>query len=274
MKNSLEINRKFQQIKTPAYPDVSVTNARLSSVTENTQPSVTTATTMDMDATSSPSDPTEVTTSSPPMMIKDNTTGTLYISKSDDQTQSNATSSSEETLNDSDDDAYIIPIKVILHAEHVHQSSDDNGTFLKFNYILMQTNDTSYHGHFESDEHADRLKLLRTENVTFSTTAEPDVDSMPTSSVSPTMPVMDVLVDENGEQYEQINERTVVNDEGVVVSQYNEIAWKRRNDQEMYTQLRLSDEEIVEADRAMSSESDQENDRHYSKILPWIHYYL
>lgn len=198
----------------------------------------------------------------------DNITGIFYISNADDQTQVFNISSAEET-NNADDDAYVIPIKVILHAEHVHQSPSDNETFLKFDYILMSTNDTSYHGHFESDEQAERLTLLNSENGQFNFTNDQD-DLSTTSSIAP----IDVLVDENGEQYEQLNERTILNDDGVMVSRFNEIAWKRQNYQETNVQSSVAKNLELTGDRAMSSESDQENDRHYSQILPWIHFNL
>lgn len=216
---------------------------------------------------------TNETTTSVPILTdrSDNVTGIFYVSKSDDQTQMFNTSSSEET-NNLEDEAYIIPIKVILHAEHVHQSPSDNETFLKFDYILMRTNDTSYHGHFQTDEEAERLKLRANENNTniqLNVTIEQD-DLISTSSVSP----MDVLVNENGDQYNRINEQTIVNDGGIVVGRYNEIAWKRRDFQEIIAQPNINENREVNADRAMSSESDQENDRHYSQILPWIHFNL
>lgn len=203
----------------------------------------------------------------------DNSTGIFYTSKSDDPAQPFNASSSSEEANNAVDEAYIVPIKVILHSEHVHQSLDDNGTFLKFNYILMRTNDTSYHGHFENDETADRLKLLKNEissDVASNDTDELDDSSSTTSSMSP-MVSMDVLVDENGEEFDRINERTIIDENGVVVSQFSEIAWRRRNFPDVYES---NDNQEVAGNRAMSSESDQENDRHYSQILTWIHFNL
>lgn len=216
---------------------------------------------------------TNETTTSEPIFAdrSDNITGIFYIAKSDDQTQLFNANSSEET-NNAEDDAYVIPIKVILHAEHVHQSPSDSGTFLKFNYILMRTNDTSYHGHFETDEQAERLTRLNNENgtnVQFNVTDEQD-DGISTSSMSP----IEVLVNENGDQYDQINEQTIVNDDGVIVDRFNEIAWKRRDYQEAITQPNVNENRVGSGDRAMSSETDQENDRHYSQILPWIHFNL
>lgn len=207
----------------------------------------------------------------------DNVTGIFYNSKSDDQIQIFNTSSSEETTN-SDDVAFIVPIKVILHAEHVHQDPSDNATFLKFNYILMRTNDTAYHGHFEPDDKAERLTSLMNGNETNIQQNDTNVDTeqedlISTSSVSP----LGVLVNENGEQYEQINEQTIVNDDGVIVDRYNEIAWKNRNAEEPNSQPNINENKEnkeIPVDRAISSETDQENDRHYSQILQWIHFNL
>ncbi len=141
----------------------------------------------------------------------------------------------------------------------------------------MRTNDTAYHGHFETDENAERLQLFREEKIStdipFNITNEQDDDSFSTSSMSP---MLNVLVNENGDQYDQINEQTIFNDDGDVVSRYNEIAWKQQNYQETNLQPKTSVNQVVggDGDRAMSSESDQENDRHYSQILPWIHFNL
>lgn len=216
---------------------------------------------------------TNETTTSEPILAdrSDNITGIFYITKSDDQTQLFNANSSEET-NNSEDDAYVIPIKVILHAEHVHQSASDNETFLKFNYILMRTNDTSYHGHFETDEQAERLTRLKNENSSnnqFNATDEQD-DGIATSTASP----VEVLVNDNGDQYDRINEQIIVNDDGAIVDRFNEIAWKRRDYQEAITQPNVNENKVGNGDRAMSSETDQENDRHYSQILPWIHFNL
>lgn len=247
------------------YPDAPVaSSSRLVSVMAHAEPNY--FTTMGTSLTN------ETTMSVPSSTDRsDNVTGKFYVAKSDDQTQLFNASSSEET-NDSEDEAYIVPIKVILHAEHVHQSPSDNETFLKFNYILMRTNDTSYHGHFQTDEKAERLKLITNENGTniqLNVTNEQD-DLISTSSVSP----MDVLVNENGDQYNRINEQTIVNEDGVVVGRYNEIAWKRRDYQDITVLPNINENREANADRAMSSESDQENDRHYSQILPWIHFNL
>lgn len=54
------------------------------------------------------------------------------------------------TLNE-DDNAYIIPIKIILPITHIHKISE-NDSFVQYDYILLQTNDTSYHAHFNNDK--------------------------------------------------------------------------------------------------------------------------
>lgn len=139
----------------------------------------------------------------------------------------------------------------------------------------MLTNDTSYHGHFESDESAEQFKLFKNEDSQtdnpFSSTVDPDDSSTtPASSLSPS----DVFVNENGDQYDRLNEQIIVNEVGIIVSRYNEIAWKRINDQEVTVPPPVTISQEASGERAMSSEADQENDRHYSQILPWIHFNL
>lgn len=214
----------------------------------------------------------ETTTSQP---ILTNTSDTIfYAPTADDQINQFNTSTSEETTN-AEDQAYVVPIKVILHTEHVHQDPNDNGTFLKFNYILLRTNETAYHGHFATDEEAERLSLLKAENETNiplnNTTADNDEEehSSSTTNASP----MNVLINQIGDQYDEITEQTIVNEQGVVVGRFNEISWKRPNDREVAGQQNVNDNTEIN-ERAMSSESDQENDRHYSQILQWIHFNL
>lgn len=252
------------------YPDLpAVSSSRLVPDFSTTQPA-TTVSILDTNLIN------ETTTSQPIVSERsDNITGIFYISKSDDPTQFLNTSSSEETTN-LDDAAYIIPIKVILHAEHVHRDPNNNETFLKFNYILMQTNDTSYHGHFESDDSAERLTPLKNVNETNAQLNDTNVDNVTDESISTTsVSPISVLVNKDGDQYDQINEQIIVNDDGVITNRFNEIAWKRQNVESQISppNVIIENKEIT-GDRAMSSESDQENDKHYSQILQWIHFSL
>lgn len=94
-------------------------------------------------------------------------------------TDDTANKTTAEQPNDSDaydDSAYIIPIKIILPVAHVH-AVPENGTYEQFNYILLQTNDSTYHGHLSND----KPDILHVQNATSAdeqhTTHRPDNSS-------------------------------------------------------------------------------------------------
>lgn len=60
--------------------------------------------------------------------------------------------SSSSTLEPDEDAGYLIPMRVIIPAEHVHRASENPfGKFEKYNYYVLKTDDNSFHGHLDSD---------------------------------------------------------------------------------------------------------------------------
>ncbi|KAJ6638126.1 hypothetical protein Bhyg_10859, partial [Pseudolycoriella hygida] len=111
------------------------------------------------------------TTTSIPMTTdpSDNATRNFYIARSNDATQQLNMSSSEET-NSAEDDAYVVPIR--------------------------------------TDEEAERLTLWKNENDTINEISSTTDDNGDLTSTSPVSPV-DILVNENGDQFDQINQQTI-----------------------------------------------------------------
>lgn len=63
-----------------------------------------------------------------------------------------ATTSTTTTPSEDEDANYIIPLRVIFPAEHVHRDTENPfGKFKKYNYYVLRTDNQSYHGHLDSD---------------------------------------------------------------------------------------------------------------------------
>lgn len=51
-----------------------------------------------------------------------------------------------------EDSSYIIPLRVIIPAEHVHRDTENPfAKFQKYNYFVIKSDNASYHGHLDSD---------------------------------------------------------------------------------------------------------------------------
>lgn len=76
----------------------------------------------------------------------------------------NVTSSEEFGFNETmieegDADNYSIPLRIILPVEHLHYNQADE-TYSKYNYIVLNTNDQSFHAHLENDEPSEMENVL------------------------------------------------------------------------------------------------------------------
>lgn len=59
---------------------------------------------------------------------------------------------SSSTVGPEEDASYLVPLRIIIPAEHVHKDTENPfGRFQKFNYYVLKTDDNSYHGHLDSD---------------------------------------------------------------------------------------------------------------------------
>lgn len=61
-------------------------------------------------------------------------------------------STTTTTPAEDEDSNYIIPLRVIFPAEHVHRDTENPfAKFKKYNYFVLRTDNQSYHGHLDSD---------------------------------------------------------------------------------------------------------------------------
>lgn len=78
-----------------------------------------------------------------------------------------------DTVDNSTYDSYVVPLKIILPVEHVHKIAE-NGSFARFNYILLKVDDPTYHEHIKNSDKSD---LLLPVNENSATPTLIDVDS-------------------------------------------------------------------------------------------------
>lgn len=179
-----------------------------------------------------------------------------------------------------DDAAYIIPIKIILPAPHIH-AMPDNSTFEQFNYILLQTNDSSYHAHLAND----KPDILFPQNGTRAETTTPTnhaelelvANGSGSGSDSEAGGEPDIanitanLVDSEGFQYQRTKKYQILNDDGGVVIEFEEVAALRPVETPIVTTAKSTARQ--QSDPASNS-AEEQYDEHYSKILQWIPYKL
>lgn len=156
-----------------------------------------------------------------------------------------------------DDDAYIIPIKIILPVTHVH-AVPENNTFERFEFIVLRTGDPHYHEHLPNDF----PDVLLPDNQTFEGNGTDFENVTVVSSDGRT------LVDQEGYRYQRTKLNQIPNELGDVVHEFEDITEVRTFDAPATT-ARNSKESVEPM-----GENDEKYDEHYGKILKWIHYYL
>lgn len=189
------------------------------------------------------------------------------ISKQNDTTEllDDETENPNETIND---DAYIIPIQIILNSEHAHllpDADNQNGTkYVKFDYILLRTNDSTAHEHLIND---------KTEFLKIDETFESSLLNTTTNSTRKYF-----VNEKTGQHYESNIEHKIFNENGKIAVQFDELKFvKNKQDEEddtLMSGIMKHEETIVDAVSPTSSDIDQKNDEHYGKILQWIHFNL
>lgn len=224
-----------------------------------------------------------------------------------------------------EDQAYVIPIRVIIPIEHAHAqprtSEDDlDNTYLKYNYLMLKTNDINYHEHLDTDR-PEKLKVLNISlqslDLVKETTSEliNDTETVGRYIINN----VDVHLKEDNTTNSTLlltnnyttTDNTVEAPLSVITSQPEQMfvgedgvrykALSRDSVPKEFNYLNLvqvrSDEDVsdLEAERNMplkqqqpeggytekssaatayDMEQDQLEDRHYKKILPWIHFRL
>ena len=114
------------------------------------------------------------------------------------RTFNQTSSSTMEPTDQGEDAAYVIPMRVIIPAEHVHRDSENPyGRFKKYQYYVLKSDDASFHGHLPDDQpeivavwrdlDAGLVPVEEEQEQVTSTTENAVVDTS-TSSVSSTSP--------------------------------------------------------------------------------------
>lgn len=191
-------------------------------------------------------------------------------------------------INETNDSAYIIPIKIILPAPHIH-AIPGNGTFEQFNYILLQTNDSAYHGHLETG----KPDILYPQNGTHAASKPPTNDieveefdivnctnGNGRGSGSGPIPEHNVpnitvnLVDSEGYQYQRTRQYQILDDSGNVAVEYEEVAAVRPKEEPIIITSTTMGSTGRQQNEEESNAASEQYDEHYSKILQWISYKL
>lgn len=232
----------------------------------------------------------------------------------------------DEENSSPEDKAYVIPIRVILPIEHAHaqprtSDNDLDSTYLKYNYLMLKTNDINYHEHLDTDR-PEKLKALNNslqsldlvEQTILSSEVINDTESLgryiinneehhikkdnTTSSALPSTN-SNTTTDTGEAPLSAITshpEQMFVGEDGVRYKALSRDSVPKEFNYLNLVQVR-SDEDVsdLEAERNMPPkqqqpeggytekssgataydiEQDQLEDRHYKKILPWIHFRL
>lgn len=199
--------------------------------------------------------------------------------------------------------SYIVPLKIILPVEHVHKTKHDNGSFERFNYILLKVDDASYHEHIYSDNSD---FLLPVERNTKSPTTKSVSGNSATETATNTSNMINadrheiisdpiqrdnnnangredsdtVLVDSQGYRYALSKHYNIMDEQGASAVEFDEIAMVRDWTQ---TKSNHSSKRILidHTPKPTTVEPTQKSnvhnelyEGHYAKIFQWLHYHL
>lgn len=191
--------------------------------------------------------------------------------------------------------SYVIPLKIILPVEHVHKS-EKNGSFERFNYILLKVDDATYHEHISSDN---TDFLLPVDEKFNAATMKPDSDSEKENHTDDNIPnALDadgkksiakpmqngegdtILVDSQGYRYELGKHYQIMDEQGTAVVEFDDIEMERpkvlAKSNAPVSKRVLSDEDIPKptTESAKANIANDKYEGHYAKIFQWLHYHL
>lgn len=221
-----------------------------------------------------------------------NKNATFKLNASSILTPNNTGDDDETTDSSESNEAYEIPLKIILPVAHVHAHAQGNGTFERFNYILLKVNDSAYHEHFAYDKPLHLFPVNGSTNNTTPTsvdsTSERDNLTQTTTfsgdneihrNVQNTRNRSDVvlLADREGYRYQRGKLHQILNETGEVVAEFEDINYARIEVPEMKSNRVASSARKLQLE-GTTEEPDAANDdaydQHYGKMLQWIHYHL
>lgn len=216
----------------------------------------------------------------------------------------NDADSDESTESSESNEAYVIPLKIILPVPHVHTVAPENGTFQRFNYILLKINDSAFHEHFAYDKPLHLFPL--SESTSSSSSSSISIDTTPTSADSTSERDSDtqttpfgsdneiyrhrdrhtrnqsdtavLLTDSEGYRYQRGKLHQILNETGDIVAEFEDISPARVEvPAEMNSNRVISSARELQFDGTTEepvAANDDAYDEHYGKMLQWIHYHL
>lgn len=148
----------------------------------------------------------------------------------------------EETENN-DNDNYSIPLRIILPVEHLHYSSADK-TYSKYNYIILNTKDQSFHGHLESDTPSEMENVLNDKE----SNAQELLNGLDEQ-------VKELYIGQTGQIYQLLKEYFV----------------KGQSDSDSFKEVSLLDTDIIR-DQPKITNMNKVTDirRHYEYLVQWL----
>lgn len=215
--------------------------------------------------------------------------------------QANATDKDND--NSSDYSSYLIPLKIILPVEHVHKTND-NHSFSRYNYILLKSDDPSFHEHINTDN-SDLLISVNANNMLISTSDNTDIidtttetandkssktiinemraddgETIKNASASSETNLSTILVDTQGYRYELTKHHQILNENREAVVEFDDIEMVRpqsENDIKMHISRRIEnddDPKLENNDSQFTLNATRLYEAHYIKIFSWLHYQL
>lgn len=178
--------------------------------------------------------------------------------------------------------SYIIPLKIILPLEHVHKSKNSD-SFDRFNYILLNIDDVSYHEHIYSDNSDQLLPVLNSSTIKPSSENEELITEMTNiqsdghDSITDSLEINEnddlLLVDSQGYYYELGKLYQIKNEEGTPVVEFNEIEMKRPK--VLDNQITKIISSTIKPTIQTTTETPRDQyEGHYAKIFQWLNYHL
>lgn len=181
---------------------------------------------------------------------------------------------------------FIIPLKVILPLTHAHAVAPFNGSYLQYDHIIYQTNDSTIHKHFNDDKPlhlfplADESVTPTTEEIALyddhnDTYIESHTDKNDIAKLNE-QNVPKVFTDQDGFQYQWKMHRKVIDIDGKLVDEFDQFQYKQ-NDKIVIPPAEMVSVELDESEIEVSPytpEDDNENNIHYGRMMQWIYFQL
>lgn len=206
----------------------------------------------------------------------------------------------ESTDSSQSNEAYAIPLKIILPVPHVHALAPENRTFQRFNYILLKVNDSAFHEHFAYDKPMHLFPVSESTNnsstITNTTTPTYGDSSSERDNFTRTTPFGSdneiyrnyhntrsnsdaavLLTDSEGYRYQRGKLHQILNENGDIVNEFEDIHYARIEGSDMTSNRDDSSARELQLDRTTEepvAANDDAYDQHYGKMLQWIHYHL